>query len=378
MTELAAVLFARCAENVSMLGGPTVMPRTARTAGARHREVDSRCVIHPYTRAALMRDLRHLAAASAPDLEAWLDWCDLEGKTEYTLYQYGRACARLMVAHPEHTISDFTADEVNAALLRVPKGSRHIIRSIWNGWFKWAELQGRIDRSPMGRVARPRRPQRTPKDTFTAAEISLLEGLPLPDGPLWTILFGTGARRGDARRLQRRHVDLERGRVTFLHGKRDKSAVIPVTLHVLQAVAELDLFEQLGPEDHLWYLRRFKVGHPRRRRDPIGDSTFEDWYKHGIEAAGVRYLSPHKCRHTYGHWLKRQRGADDGPLLDLEDRAFMMRHKSVNTTAKDYPAVGIEDLERKLALLPENSPSPTLEIPAETPYRSSLYRPNRR
>ena len=324
-----------------------------------------------------MRDLSHLRCASGPDLEAWLDWLELEGKRELTIYQYGRAVAPLMRAHPGKTLAEFTADDVNAQLRALPKRSRHVTRSIYNGWFTWAHATDRTARNVMTHVARPKQPPRAPSDVFTDAEVAALEALPLPDGPLWTVLFYSGARRGDARRLKRRHVDLGRGRISFLDGKRGKNAVVPVPLQVLTAVADLDLLEALQPDDHLWYRRRYPAGDLRRRGPgPIGDSTFDEWYRHGIDQAGVRYLNPHQTRHTYGHWLKRQQRGG-APLFDLEDRAALMRHESTRTTAHYYPAVDVDELAQKIAQLPDISPSPTLESPDPTRYIPSLDAPPR-
>jgi integrase len=283
-----------------------------------------------------------MEARAASDLADWLVHLDLEGKADRTIYGYTRAVAPLLRAHPEKSIGEFTTTDINDQLRLVPDRSRHISRSIYNRFFDWAEFDERIERNPMHKVPKMRHPRRRPKDIFSEAEVALLEALPSPDGPLWTLLFGSGIRRGEARRLKLGHIDLGRKRLIVYSGKGDKDRIVPLPLPVLTAIADLEKLEGLGNDDHLWYSRRGK--HRRLRRTPIGDTTFEGWYKRGIRDAGVRYLNPHQTRHTYGHRL-RELG------FDLEERQLLMGHEDVATTQKYYGHLTIEDVARKVAAL---------------------------
>lgn len=289
----------------------------------------------------LIRDLRHQQARAAGDLADWLVHLELEGKAGRTLYGYERAVAPLLRRHPNKTLADFTHTDVNDELRRVPQPSRYISRSIYNRLFEWAIFDERIDKNPMGRVPKMRETRRRPKDIFSEAEIALLEALPAPDGQLWTILFGSGIRRGEARQLKRGHIDLNRERLVVYAGKGRKDRIVPIPTPVLTAVADITFLDTLGSDDHLWYTRR---GFRRLRRDPIGDSTFDRWYRRGIEDAGVRYLNPHQTRHTYGHRLREQG-------FDIEERQLLMGHESIATTEKYYGHLTIEDVARKVAAL---------------------------
>jgi integrase len=102
--------------------------------------------------------------------------------------------------------------------------------------------------------------------------------------------------------------------------------------------------ERLEPTDYLWFRRRYPVGDKRRRTDPIGDTTFETWYRGMIELAGVRYLNPHQTRHTYAWWI-RQAG------LDIDDRQALLGHTSPETTIRQYGRVDIEQIAAKVAAL---------------------------
>ena len=288
----------------------------------------------------VLRDLRHMEARAAGDLADWLVHLDLEGKRERTLYEYSRKVAPLLRAFPDKHLAEITHTDINEALHAIPQRSRYISRSIYNSWFEWAFLDERIEKNPMVKVPKMRQPSRRPKDIFSEAEIALLESLPSPDGSLFTILFNTGLRKGEARRLRRDHIDLGRARLAVYDGKGGKDRLVPLSPTVLAAVSDLDLLERLDRTDYLWYTLR---GPYRYRRTPMADSTFDRWYRRALDASGVdRYLNPHQTRHTFGHLL-RERG------FDLEERQLLMGHEAVTTTQRYYGRLTIEDVAAKVA-----------------------------
>lgn len=328
----------------------TKEPGAASTARARHRRYRLPCTedltvaLLALIGDAAMRDLRHTKARAYPEIEAWIDYLELIGKSARTQYAYERATAPLLRRHPEKTLAEFTAADVNGELRVIPERSRYISRSIYNQLFAWAIWEDRIEKTPMGKVPKMTGGHRRKKDIFSPAEVGLLVALPPPDGPLFAILFGTGLRKAEARHLRRKHIDLNRGRLMVYSGKGDKDRPIPFTAEVAAAIADLDLLERLGPEDHLWYHRRYAVGDSRRRRDPMGDTTFSTWYANQLERAGVRYLNPHQTRHTYASWMRKAG-------LDLEERQALLGHESPETTVRQYGRIEFEDIAAKVALL---------------------------
>ena len=282
-----------------------------------------------------------MEARAASDLADWLVYLELEGKADRTLYAYHREVARLLRRYPLLELKEFTHNHLNDELRKVPPRSRHISRSIWNKWFEWALLDGRLTHNPMFRVAKVKHPTHRTRSIFTAPEIALLEALPAPDGQLFAILFGTGLRKGEARRLQRWHVDLDRRRVNVYRGKGDKDRVIAPTPQALQAVADLTITEGLNGTDHLWASKP-GGGQVTKRRDPVGETTFSRWYANCIKQAGVTYRSPHTTRHTY-HELMRLAG------LTLEERQLLMGHASIRTTADQYGHLDFDAVAAKLA-----------------------------
>jgi len=289
----------------------------------------------------LLRDTRHMSARAAPDLADWLVHLELEGKADGSIYQYHRTVAALLRVHPEHALTDFTPDEIERHLSLTAKRSRHIVRSILNRWFLWAERKERVDRNPMVKVANIKHPERRTRDIFTLPEVAQLEALPSPHGHLFAIMFGTGIRKAEARNLRRDHIDLDRGRLIVHQGKGGKDRVVALMPSAARAVADLDLLEGLRPDQYLWHTRP-GGGQRKFRRWPMGDSTFSVWYANQLAAAGVRYLSPHTTRHTY-HELLRLAG------LDLEERQAMMGHASIRTTADIYGHLDFDAVAAKLA-----------------------------
>ena len=287
-----------------------------------------------------LRDLRHMEARAASDLADWLVHLELEGKADRTLYEYVRKVAPLLREFPDKATSEFTPADVSMILTKTPKRSRAQVRSIINRFFVWAELHDRTARSPMGKVAVIKHPERRTRSIFTIPEVALLEALPTPDGQLFALLFGTGIRKAEARRLTRGDIDLDRRRLIVREGKGGKDRIVALTPSAIHAVADLDLLEGLGLDDHLWYSHP-GGGKVMSRRWQIGDTTYSRWYDRCIQAARVPYLSPHTTRHTY-HELMRRAG------LSLEERQVLMGHASIRTTADLYGHIDFDLVADKL------------------------------
>lgn len=300
-----------------------------------------------------MRDLRHLDARAAPDLADWLAFMAVEGKGDRTLYAYPQALKPLLLGNMDKQLGEFTAADINEFLMGVPPRSRYITRSIVNQFFSWAiddeiaeedpdtgeiTYRYRLVRNPMRGVPRMRQPKRRPKDIFSEAEVELMSR-----DPLLAIMLTTGLRKSECINLRRSDADLNRARLVVYHGKGDKDRIVPMPMGALQAFAELDLTYGLQGHVFVWAI----VRHPKNRDDwsmqkPVGGTTFENWYKRALAAAGVRYLNPHQTRHTYGARL-RELG------FDLEERQLLMGHESIRTTQHYYGRLTVEDVAAKMA-----------------------------
>lgn len=289
-------------------------------------------------------DLRHRRTKAARECADWLAWLELEGKSPRTLDSYERTVAILLRTHPQKRLVEISESDLLHMLKRVPAASRRTRRAHLQSFFGWAYRNRRIEHNPLDRVPRVRRPPKRVVPTFTDAEVALLTALPSPDGALFSILFDAGLRKGEARGLQVRHVNLDRSSLVVYRGKGSKDRVVPMTRRLAQALAELFTVEGLNAEDFLWYSR--PGGHARSHRHRVGEGTFHRWYDAGLAAAGIEKAkrNPHATRHTMAlRWLRR-----GGRLETLQQ---VLGHESIRTTMDEYGHLDVTDIERDLALM---------------------------
>lgn len=172
-------------------------------------------------------------------------------------------------------------------------------------------------------------------------EQDALTSLPFPDGPLFRIMFGTGIRKGEARRLLCRHVDLSRGVLTVYDGKGGKDRQIPIR-GLTRPLSEWFLLDAIDAKQHLWYAR--PGGGPLNRTRTIGEGTFHRWYGRCLELADVRHRNPHTTRHTFAlNWLRR--GGR------LETLSMVLGHESIKTTFDEYGHLDLSDVALDLELV---------------------------
>lgn len=195
---------------------------------------------------------------------------------------------------------------------------------------------------PATNLELPRRPSPLPRNIPSEKEVRrLLEApdvrtvLGLRDRAILELLYSTGLRNSELRRLTLDAVRLEERLIWVFHGKGDKSRVVP-----------------LGQEAAYWlseYLLRVR---PRLARSPaerhlfLGrkgplQSTFSlgEVIKRAAALAGVgERVTPHGFRHACAtHMLRRGAG-----LRHLQD---LLGHASAGTTQR-YTKVEVSDLKR--------------------------------
>ena len=163
------------------------------------------------------------------------------------------------------------------------------------------------------------------------------------DQALVRLLLETGLRKGEARRLRLRHLDVEQSRLTVLEGKGGKDRMIPVAPDLIEELVALAIREGIHPDDHLGYATRTNQHAVRiHRARPIGEATFARWWRLCCERARVAYRNPHVCRHTFAtRWLR------DGGRMDTLAKA--LGHTSIRTTVDLYAHLATEDVAADLA-----------------------------
>ena len=291
------------------------------------------------------RDDRHHSTAAWREAKDWLAFLGLEGKSPRTLDDYERTIAALLRLFPGKSLEDFNEADLIRFLMTFPKGSLRIRRAHLSSFFKWAKLMRRIPGNPMDYVPKPRRKPQHVIETFNDAEIELLTSLPSPDGALFLILFDGGLRKGEARRLRARHINLERGTLIVRQGKGGKDRIIPMGAPLTNALADLMIFEGLNRDDYFWYC--CPGGTRVKRHDRvIVESAWHRWYVRCLEAAQVNYRNPHTTRHTYAtRWQRRG--------LSLEEIAANLGHSSIQTTSDFYLHLNVEDIASHMATIME-------------------------
>lgn len=295
-----------------------------------------------------LRSTRHHSARAYRDLTDWLASLRLKGRADRTLDDYERTIAALL-DWKDMRSSDYTVSDLEHFILvryGATPGARVRISHL-NSFFGWLHKRERILRNPAALLEPPAGHRQKVVETFTESELALIYAA----DPLAVLLCETGIRKSEARRLQRRHVNLITDELIVYAGKGNKDRVIPLTSRASQTVAQLELTEGLNPEDHFWWTKP-GGGKVIRRRDAISDTAMHRWWaapaddrNPGVLArAGVTYRNMHVTRHTFATRLIR-RGAR------LENVQKLLGHSSIQTTVDVYGHLSVEDARADLALL---------------------------
>jgi integrase len=300
-----------------------------------------------------LRDTRHQEARSAQELKAWLQWLELGGFGSCDAYE--RTAAVLLNRHPDRAFAEFTADDVADVLMTFPAKSRRIRKAHLNNWFTWGYRTRRIPANPVDLLPVMKRHSQPVIDIFTETEQAALEALPLPDGPLMTLLFETGLRREEACQMRVERIDFGSGMVVVKEGaKRGKDRLVPIVPSLAGAIDRLITEEGLQPSDYLWYDKPgggFSVR--LRRNKPVAPTSFGRWWYRCLDEANVAYVkrdpargitgrgNPHAARHTFAtRW--RSRG------LELDDLSQILGHSSVAITSDLYVHTGTREIGSRM------------------------------
>lgn len=299
------------------------------------------------------RETRHLEARSAQEFRDWLTWLELGGFGSCDAY--ARTAAALMIENLELAFREFMDGHVASYLLKVPPKSRRIRKAHLNSWFSWGVRTDRIDRNPVDRLPTIKQTPQPVIDIFTEAEQARLEALPLPDGPLMTLMFETGLRQAEARNMRVERIDFHSGQVVVKEGaKRGKDRLVPMVPTLAGAMHRLIIEEGLNPDDYLFYDKPGGGFATRvRRNKPIAATSFGRWWYRCLDDADVPYVkrdpargvegrgNPHAARHTYAtRWKLRG--------ITLEDLSDNLGHASVAITADLYVHTTANDRRTKM------------------------------
>ena len=272
----------------------------------------------------------------------WLVWMELGGAAKRTLDQYERDLSRVCHLYPNKGIADFSDGDLLHVIRSWPQKSRRVRKAAIDSFFRWAIKCRRLEKNPMDLLPVIKRTPQRYIDTFSDAEVAALTSLDLIDRALMLILLDAGLRKGEARNLRVDRCKLDTSEIVIIGGKGDKDRVIPIGGKLLSTLAELFVLEGIGSRAFIWYSR--PGGGAARRDRPIGEGSFDRWWRRCVVTAGVRYRNPHTTRHSFAtRWLRR--GGR------LETLSVAMGHSSIRTTFDQYGHLDTSDVAADLALV---------------------------
>ena len=302
-------------------------------------------------------DARQRDAAAAPQVAAWLRWCE-NRLVPGTVSAYSYRADRLLAMYPDLALEDFTIVELETVLSQVGKYSKRLYVTVFKSLFRsWALRRNLIATDPTILLDEIRTAKQKYMETFSEAEVEKLTGLGGEDGFRMLMFFDTGLRIGELCRLRVGDVQPERRQLVVLGsqrgggGKGDKDRVVDITDRLVQAFTDWQLVEAPKPNEYVFGHRQ---PGPQRRRGakspvvdrstPLTSEALRSWWYHTLEDAGVRRLKPHTSRHTYATMLIR-RGA---PISHVSK---LLGHKSIQTTIDQYTHLTSDDLRWVVDLL---------------------------
>lgn len=210
-------------------------------------------------------------------------------------------------------------------------------------WFDWLVRDQQLLLSPASSLQMPRIPQRLPKNILTQAEARmLLESTPIEnpldirDRAMLEIMYGSGMRREELRRLTIYDIDFEEKTIIIERGKGGGSRLVPLT-------------EAAGNALKLY----MEEGRPGCISNQSGSTLFLSGQTGGMlcakaieyivhkasKRAGItKKISPHTLRHSCATHLLQQDA-------DIRHIQRLLGHRKLSTT-EIYTQVEISDLHK--------------------------------
>lgn len=239
--------------------------------------------------------------------------------------------------------------------------------SVLRDFFKWAVKKGKLHGDPAAQLER-RKARDVYRTTFSADQVrAIIASQPeLRDRLALRILFHTGIRKGALRRIQFKHFDHQRRRLTvFTKGQKvrevpivDPHVWLDLERHILDWGARSDDFllprvksvwagydKASGGSTAKMVEYRVREGEtPTCSPEPMSDHGLHNWWYGCLERAGIvaRGVTSgeklHKTRHTAGQVLLDK-------TSNLKAVQKLLGHSSLQTTADVYVDWDLDQLE---------------------------------
>jgi integrase/recombinase XerD len=166
----------------------------------------------------------------------YLSWLQVRGQSPATLKLAAMALGLLPHGDVRRVRPRDLSNLASKILRRyAPESARVLIWRIKH-FFGWVAGRGRLLENPAANLQVPRRRNRLIGPLLKPDEIARLlaaldvsKSADLRDRALYEVLYGSGLRVGEVRRLQIGEVDLERREIRVVGGKGGKDRVVPMT-----------------------------------------------------------------------------------------------------------------------------------------------------
>jgi len=233
-------------------------------------------------------------------------------------------------------------NKVRGGTLSIP-AQRSLLNAV-RSLFVFCATERIVLLDPTRNLELPKPGRRLPQGVLSPKEIRQLLKQPdlhtytgLRDRAILEVLYSTGLRNQELRRLRICDVDLDRGYVTILEGKFKKDRVVPlgkVAVHFVREYltkARPHLIRETGTPQSLLFVSQ--------RGGQLGAEALQRMVKSCAERAGIKKrVFPHGIRHTCATAMLRGRA-------DIRYIQQLLGHASLSST-QIYTHVEIGDLKR--------------------------------
>jgi len=291
----------------------------------------------------------------------YIRWCrnerGLVSQTTIRDYEYtlARMCVTLSNREPEGVTLEDLRIVIDLWATNEPNTRKKVISAI-RGFWRWAEDEGHVERSPAVKLRTPKVRQKAIELLPTAVDTQLLAGAEtIRDKVALIALLDFGLRKSELGGIQVRDVDLVRRTLTVRCGKGQKHRILPIRGRFVLAFEEylmtpLRRLERVPEEDDFLLYPEWRKGgkvYGTKPKRPMSPQSLHRWWYEHLQRAGLvdqhveKGLNMHRARHTFATELRRNVG-------DIGVVQHMLGHSDVSTTERYYGHYDLSDLARAM------------------------------